>query len=227
MTKYIVFDTETTGLLDYTKPADHPDQPRLAHLAMISVDENLVEEAREDFYIKPDGWTMPQGPKTAGEITGYTDEFLSANGGPVRDALLCYQREIKDGRVMVAFNAQFDLKIMRSEMRRAGIDDLFEQTKNICVMRPMVDVCRLPRGRFGGFKFPKLSEALDYMGVKLEGAHQAMNDAEGALQVMRWLKARDLLPEPGVYFAKEKPEQPTKKTKTTRGVSKNANRKFF
>lgn len=203
---YLVIDTETTGLHDYKLPADAPGQPRLAHLAMIRLAEDGREEDRTDLYVRPDGWTMPQGPGTAGAVNGLTDEFLSANGGDVRDALGAYTDEVVAGRIVVAFNAQYDLKVMRGEFRRAGLPDLFERTLNICVMRPMTKLCRIPYPNRGGFKFPNLTEALAYFGHAREGDHLAMSDAEGAAIIFRELMMRDLLPEAAVHYAKEKPE---------------------
>ncbi|ELT47052.1 3'-5' exonuclease [Brucella intermedia] len=207
--KYLVIDTETNGLFNFKLPADAEGQPRLAHLAMIWADEAGNELDRRDFYVRPDGWTMPQGPGSAGAINGLTDEFLIENGEHIETVLDAYCREVERGRVVVAYNAQYDLKIMRGELRRAGWSDLFEKTLNICVMRPMTGLCRIPRPNGYGFKFPKLAEALAYFGHTLEGAHQAINDAEGALVVMRELMRLGELPEPAIHYAKNRPDEVT------------------
>lgn len=199
--KYLCFDTETTGLFNFKEPADAPGQPRLAHLAMILADENGIEIDRTDLYVQPKGWTMPA---EAGAVNGLTTEFLRENGTPINIVLEAYADEIRSGRIAVAYNAQYDLKVMRGEMRRAGMDDLFEQTQNICVMRPMIKLCNIPKANGAGIKFPKLVEAMAYFGHKLEGAHRAMNDAEGALLVMRGLIAMGALPEPAVHYAKNR-----------------------
>lgn len=203
---YLVIDCETSGLFDFKQPADAPGQPRLAHLAMIRLADDGREEDRADLYVRPDGWSMPQGPGSAGAVNGLTDEFLSANGGDVRDALNAYSDEVIAGRVIVAFNAQYDLEVMRGEFRRAGLPDLFERTLNICVMRPMTKLCRIPNPNRGGFKFPNLTEALAHFGHVREGDHLAMSDAESAAIIFRELKTRCLLPEAAVHYAKEKPE---------------------
>ncbi len=64
-----------------------------------------------------------------GAVNGLTDEFLHANGADIAVVLEQYREEILRGLVLVAYNAQYDLKVMRGEMRRAGVPDLFEQTK--------------------------------------------------------------------------------------------------
>lgn len=202
MSKYLVIDTETTGLFNFKLPADSEGQPRLAHLAMIEADENGLEIDRTDIYVKPNGWNMTPG---ASAVNGLTDEFLDEVGSPIEIALEAYSRKILSGQIVVAYNAQYDLKVMRGEFRRAGMPDLFEETPNICVMRPMTKICKIPRANGYGFKFPNLTEALAHFGETLDGAHQAMNDAEGALKVMRGLMDLGELPQAAVHYAKEEP----------------------
>lgn len=214
--KYLVIDTETTGLFNFKLPADAEGQPRLAHLAMIWADENGQELDRQDLYVRPNGWSMPQGEGSAGAINGLTDEFLRAKGADIEVVLDQYLEEIRRGLIVVAFNAQYDLKVMRGELRRAGKPDLFEKTLNVCTMRPMVKLCKIPYPNRGGHKFPNLGEALAYFGHGLQGAHQAMNDAEGALIVMRELMKIDELPVPAVHYAKAKPIDVEKLPKTRR-----------
>jgi len=204
--RYVCVDVETTGLFDFSKPADAEGQPRLAHLALIYLDSEFNVERDYDVLIKPDGWTLDAG---AAAVNGLTVERLSANGIPVVDALLEYAKAIEMGRVVVAFNAQFDTKILRGELRRAGMDDLFMKTRNICVMRAMTDVCQIPYANDrAGFKFPKLAEALAHIGSMsfTEDAHTAMADALGALEITRWLVRNSMLPEPGIHLAKKRPD---------------------
>lgn len=211
MPRYAIFDTETTGLFKFRDeagnpvPADAPGQPRLAHIGLVLLDDLLTEERSIDLYVKPDGWTMPE---AASAVNGLTDEFLHANGVPIADVLDQYVSLIDVEYVMVAFNAQFDLKVMRGELRRAGMDDRFERTPNICVMKASTDVCQIPRMRpGGGFKQPKLSEACEFFKITNEKAHSAGGDARAACEIFRRLHALGALPEPQVYYAKNHPDQ--------------------
>jgi DNA polymerase-3 subunit epsilon len=197
---YAVIDTETSGLFRWDMPADADGQPRLAHLAMILVDRDLQEQDALDYLIRPDGWTMnPEATK----IHGLTNEILMERGVPVAEALAAYAQVIDEARVIVAFNSQFDSKVMRGEMRRAGIDDRFERTPTICVMRALTDICQVPKASGKGFKFPKLSEAMGHFGIKQHGAHSADGDARAALELFRKLKEIGACPEPAIHFAKE------------------------
>jgi DNA polymerase III epsilon subunit-like protein len=203
--KYVVIDTETSGLFDFSKPADAEGQPRLASLAMVFLDEEMAETGRVHMLVKPDGWEMSE--ETA-KINGLTMDILNEHGVPVSEAIAAYGSAIDEGCVVVAFNAQYDTKIMRGEMRRAEVDDRFERTPNICAMRALVDICQIPKKTGRGFKFPKLSEACAHFEIENEAEHSAKGDADACVRLLRKLHELGKLPEPAVYYAKVAPERP-------------------
>lgn len=201
--KYAVIDTEGSGLFDYKRPADAEGQPRLAELVVIFLDEKLEIEREYQAYIKPEGWEMTA---RATEVNGLTTEFLLEKGVPVAEPLAVYTEAVKAGYVIVAHNAQHDCKQIRAELRRAGMDDLFERTPNICTMRGLTDVCRIPpAGGRGGYKFPKLSEACVHFGLAELGDHSARNDAIACLHLFRKMHEIGVVPEARVHFAKNPP----------------------
>jgi DNA polymerase-3 subunit epsilon len=185
----LVVDTETNGLFDFSKPADAPGQPRLASLAILALTDDTVW-MKVHAYIRPDGWEMS--PETTA-INGLTDEKLAACGLPVAELLRLYGMLIDQGYTVVAFNASFDLKVMRGELRRAKMADRYEDTPYFCPMVALTDVCKLPKasGR-GGYKFPKLSEAMAHFGLPQTGAHSALKDAESALALFREMKKQGM-----------------------------------
>lgn len=206
--RWIVFDTETTGIFQFKDkvtgqpiPADAPGQPRLASIAMIVCDDAGRPLDAAKHYIKPDGWSMPQGPGSAGEVNGLTDDYLHANGVPVADVLSIWHQAIAvDGLSTAAFNAQFDAKMMRAELRRAGRDDLFEQTRQFCLMRglwPYKD-----RGLMIMRGFVKLAVACDFFQITNENAHDAMADAEAARAILERMIADGVDTTPKVHYAK-------------------------
>lgn len=212
--KYLCFDTETSGLPPRAPrgappiPADDPRQPRMASFAAIFADAGGHELARRKIYVRPEGWTMAafdemarhEGKTPASAINGLTDDFLNENGEPVANALAVYSRAIDAGLIVVAHNAIFDKKIMRGELRRAGMPDLFEQTKSICTMKAQDPyaargLCMSSPG------FVKLQVACDFHGVVLENAHDAMADTEAVRALLEILIADGLLPEPRIDYA--------------------------
>lgn len=197
-----VFDTETSGLFDFSKPADAPGQPRLAALAMISTTPTLAVTHEKALYIRPEGWRMHP---DASRVNGLTNEFLHDEGVPIAEALDYYEAAIKDGYVFAAFNSQFDTKVMRAEFRRAGRPDYFESTPNVCIMRKSVGVCRIPKKSGGGYKFPNLAEACAHFKIIQADAHTAIGDARDALAILRMLHKIGIDLTPEVHYAKNRP----------------------
>lgn len=219
--RYLVIDTETTGLPPRAEkgappiPADDPRQPRLASFAAIVCDDMgrpMPSFARRRHLIKPAGWSMAyfddlaraEGKKPASEVNGLTDAILQAEGIPVSDVLEYYSAEIHAGLIVVAHNAVFDTKIMRGELRRAGFPDLFEQTRNICTMKalkPYVDEGKIYSSGFGRVS---LENACKYFGIEQPEAHEAMSDAENCRAILEILIADGRCPEPGITLSKNR-----------------------
>jgi DNA polymerase III epsilon subunit-like protein len=195
-----VIDTETSGLANFALPADHPDQPHLAELSIILCDKNLEPLGYENYLIKPDGWEVTPG---ATAVNGLTTERLEREGVPLAGVLARYVEIIDAGVVMIAHNAQYDGKIMRGELRRAGGDDRFMLTKTICTMRGMTEHCQLAGSR-GKWKWPTLNQAYEFVSgaARASLAHSADNDATACLAVASWMLMNGKLPEPQVYFRK-------------------------
>lgn len=197
---YIVTDTEGTGLFNYKEPADADGQPRMASLTMLFVNEALEIEKEYSVYIRPDGWEMTEG---ATKVNGLTTEFLNEHGIPITEALNEYSSAVDNGRIMACHNSQHDAKQIRAELRRAGMDDRFERAPNICTMRALTDICKIPpRGNRGGYKWPSLSEACVFFHMEEFGDHTAKADAYACLALLRKLKEMGAMPVPAVHFAK-------------------------
>ena len=201
--KYAIIDTETSGLFDFSKPADAEGQPRLASLAIVVLDEQLALVSEHEFLVKPDGWTM--NPE-ASKVNGLTDEYLRDLGRPISEVLDAYVSLVNAGHVIAAYNAQFDTKVVRGELRRAGRPDMFESTPNVCLMRACTDVVRIPAKNGRGFKFPKLSEACAFFQIDQPAAHSALGDAKSATTLLRALIRHGITLEPAVHYAKNRPD---------------------
>lgn len=212
--KYMVFDTETTGLPPRAPrgaapiPADDPRQPRMASFAAVFTDSQGLPMERVKHFVRPEGWTMAyfddlaraEGKLPASAINGLTDERLNAEGVPVALPLTVYSEAIKAGLTPIAFNKLFDLKIMRGELRRAGMPDLFEETKAICAMAALDPYAAegLCMSRPG---FVKLSVACEFFGIVNADAHDAMGDADATAEIVRILIRDGRLPEGAVVYS--------------------------
>lgn len=202
---FAVFDTETTGLFQFRDrrtnqpvPADAPGQPRLASFAVIFADQLGRSISGEKIFVQPDGWSIDG--TEAGRVNGLTDEFLNEHGRPVAEVLDLWNAVVDRGLAATAFNAQFDCKMMRAELRRANRPDRFEETRNICVMRALDPYAQrgLCMTRPG---FVKLAVACEFFGIVNENAHDAMADAEAARAILQILIRDQLLPEARVHYA--------------------------
>lgn len=198
MPHYLILDCENNGLFDYSKAADAPGQPRVAQVGMIFVNHNDEIEAEHEFLIRPEGWSMTP---EATAINGITDEMLREKGVPIKDALDLYAAGLDARRVVVGHNVNFDLKCMRAELRRVGMEDRYLLTRSICTMFSSRAICNLG-------KVPKLQEACEFFGIEQHAGHTALADAHSALAIMRHLRARGALPEP------KNPHDKGKKPKT-------------
>jgi DNA polymerase III epsilon subunit-like protein len=203
MPHYMIIDCETSHLFDYSQAADAPGQPRLAQLGLIFVDHKYQIEAEHEWLIKPEGWEMSA---EATEKTGLTTDYLKEHGMPIHDALQLYLSGILCRRVVAGFNVQFDLKQCRAELRRAGLEDQYLQTRNLCLMWATRPIVAATDAR-GKVKIPKLEEACAFFGIEQPKAHSALADAKSAYQLMMKLVDRGALPEPKSPFDK-KPKKP-------------------
>ena len=85
--------------------------------------------------------------------------------------------DIKISDFIVAHNIDFDLPILRSQLKKYQVQDPFSSKKTICTMKETIDYCNIPNFD-GRNKFPKLTELykklFDY---DIEQKHNAESDA--------------------------------------------------
>lgn len=205
MSGYLILDVETSGLFDFKKPADHPDQPRLAELGMIFTDDQFRYEREYSALVKRDGWSMhPQ----ATEVNGITDEMLDLEGRPLREVLQVYTDAILgEGRVVVSYHAQNDCKQMRGELRRCDMDDLFEVTKNICAMRSIQGAKLGIKKLNGKGGYPRLVDCCAHFGLPPEPEpHRALTGARALLPLVHKLQELGALLPAAVHHSKNHEE---------------------
>lgn len=185
---YAAFDTETSGLFDYSKPADAEGQPRLASFAMILLDVDLHESDIIDVLVKPIGWVMAP---EATAVHGLTNERLLRDGVDLSGVLERYASVISNGYILAGYSVAYDCKIMRGEMRRLGMPDLYETTPIFDAMQE----CRsFVTKQGGGRGAPKLSDCCSYLGIEQPAAHSALGDAWSVVHIMRKLRGMGRLP---------------------------------
>lgn len=171
----IVFDLETTGV-DVSR-----DRVVTAHIGRLRVDGEL--SWRRDWLVNPG---MPI-PEAAAAVHGVTTERALAEGVPAAEAIAAIvttlHEQTVDGSPLVAYNASYDLSLLRFEAERHGVDPFIPAL----VVDPLILDKAVDRYRKGK---RTLTAACEVYGVTLDGAHEASADAVAAGRVAQALFAR-------------------------------------
>jgi DNA polymerase-3 subunit epsilon len=200
--RYAITEVATNGLIDWKLAADAATQPRLAQLAMIYIDSEMAAgDYTTEITVRSDGWAMEAGASAA---NGLTDDCLAMDGKPVQNAVQAYRGAIDTNYVIVSFSTAYVLKIMRGECRRAGIEDRYEHTPSIDLMRALTDVCQMPyAGGKKGFKQPKMTEACAHFGMVCPAVRDAVANARISMELFSRLVGLGRLPAPKLPSAKD------------------------
>ncbi|MDD1727748.1 MAG: 3'-5' exonuclease [Methanospirillum sp.] len=173
----LFFDTETTGLpsRDRKIRSDPFSWPRLVELGWILMSETGTHIEEFSFLVKPEGFTIPESAIT---IHGITTSEATDSGLPVTEVLSRFCDCARNADLLIAHNLSYDIRILLTELIRAGFRDHLPEMKGICTMRSGTKFCGIP-GRFGkGFKWPSLSLLhLKLFGSEPGNAHRALDDA--------------------------------------------------
>lgn len=197
MNTALFYDTETSGLPLFKQPSEDPLQPHIVQLGALLVDMDTRKVLSSiDLIIRPEGWTIPD---EVAAIHGITTELAAEVGVSESLALgmLLDLWECSDFRV--AHNEPFDARIVRIAQSRFDADALqiWDEAPAQCTAKLASPIMQLPptpkmvRAGFKHHKTPNLREAHQhFIGRPLEGAHSAMADARGCMDV--WFAIQDL-----------------------------------
>jgi DNA polymerase III epsilon subunit-like protein len=177
----ILFDTETTGLL---QPDAVPlnGQPKIIEFAAIKLnDKTLKEVGRLEFLCNP-GAPLPE---IITKITGITDADLAdLPGFDAHYADLC--EFFLGERNLVAHNITFDVGMLKNDLLRIGKSTMFPWPQNqLCTIDSSYSI----RGR--RLKLSILHEMVT--GAPHVDAHRAMADVEALVTCARWLIKENLM----------------------------------
>ncbi len=184
--KALIFDTETTGMVQFRKPPEDPSQPHLIQLGMMLVDtRDWKPRARHSLLVQ-----LPEGARIEPEAHaahGISEEDCARYGVPAIVACSLFNQCCVQAEVVVAHNLAFDASIMKTALFRLGNKpNRLDGRPQICTKEASTDVLKLP-GKYG-YKWPTLAEAYrHYTGLEIDGAHDALVDTEACLEVFRGL----------------------------------------
>lgn len=180
---FLVFDTETTGLPQYTayrgyhdpRKCEFYDSARLLSISWILVDAETLDEVESStYFVRPDGFSIPE---SSVMIHGISEEIAAARGKPVAEVLADLMDVFNAFAVrsLVAHNICFDVNIVASECYRCA--DEFADLAAILLRKKQFCTMRRGRAALALSKNPKLSELYRTMyGEDITNAHDAEFD---------------------------------------------------
>ena len=181
----VFFDVETNGFIKDPKAplADFSSFPRITQLAYSIYDRKGNRVKSYSSLIKPEDWTIPK--ERFFIENNHSTERCEKEGIPIRDVLNTFVLDMKQVDIMVAFNLDFDSKILAVEMIRLGLK--IDKKQKFCAMLKAMEILKIPNTnpRYPNkYKFPKLQEAYNFFnGNNFDGNHDALADVDATANI--------------------------------------------
>ena len=181
---FLVFDTETTGLpKKWNAPlSDSDNWPRCVQLAWQLHDSKGDLISNHSYLIKPKNFTIPF---EAEKIHGISTDLAITIGKDIDKVLKLFISDYHKSGFLVGHNVKFDINIIGAELFRTGNSiDVFQKDVLDTCTELTANVCKLPGGRGGKYKFPTLIEIYSFLfKEKFNEAHNASADVEATSRV--------------------------------------------
>jgi len=155
---YVVFDVETTGL-DSLKD-------EIIEIGACKVTNGRIDEIFSTF-VKP----IKKIPKEITELTGITEEMVA--DAPTINYVLPDFYKFCYGSTLVAHNISFDIGFIHNISKRLSYN--FDHV--------LMDTIEMAREKVPGLKNYKLGTVVEKLGIVLDNAHRAINDATATAKV--------------------------------------------
>jgi DNA polymerase III epsilon subunit-like protein len=148
--KYLVFDTETTGLPinKHAPPDDFQNWPYVVQIAwLLFIEYN-------NFYLKQ----PVEIPADATNIHGITTAMMLEQGIEPSNVYANFKKAVDNTEYLVSHNIDFDIPIVHCDFLRNGMQWNFPNNRMLCTMKTGTSFCKIPPQRNGEYKWPKLTE---------------------------------------------------------------------
>lgn len=173
--KLLFFDTETNGLPKNWKAAvtELDNWPRIIQMGWMLCNAGGEVINEQKHLVKPDGWVVPTDPFWVNN--GYSTAKCETEGKLLAEVITAFLADYAQCDILVAHNMDFDRYVLGAEFIRYGFKT--EKRHRICTKEAGTDLCRLPGGFRGQYKWPKLEELYRHLFNKdFDGAHDALAD---------------------------------------------------
>jgi DNA polymerase-3 subunit epsilon len=170
---YVILDTETTGLKD----------AEICQIAIIDRHGSTLLNT----YVKP---THPI-PASATAIHSITNDMVQ--GAPVWSDVSPLLMPLLTGCDVIAFNAVFDRKMMHKSAEAVGLPKTDWKTLGRwwCAMLAFSEIYGLRDRQRAGFRYQSLQTAAKHYGIRVSGAHTALDDCLTTLAVVKAIAAQE------------------------------------
>jgi DNA polymerase III epsilon subunit-like protein len=200
--KAIFFDLETNGLPGPQSSKTRFDSSRIVQMSYLlcdcdsltdieSLGDHKYESETGDLLIRADGF-----PIDNSHIHGITLENSLANGLPFQDVMALIAPTFLQAQYIVAHNAEFDVPIFRSELRRHGESALLTHLESMTVVCSMLRTKRLMNlaDKRGKLKNPNMKELYRFAtNEDIVNQHNAKYDVINLHKAIRALVSREAL----------------------------------
>lgn len=164
---FVVYDLETTGI--------DPSVDKIVEIGAVKIENGKVTQKFACF-VDPEMHI----PEEASKVNNITDDMVA--GSPVIDDVIYDFLDFAKGCVISGYNnINFDNKFIAKEAKRFNLDFGNEN----------IDVYNLVRQKQVRAKNHKLTTVVEALGISLEGAHRAYNDAYATAQVLLKLNEKN------------------------------------
>ena len=191
---FLIFDTETTGLpkRDNAPVSEVDNWPRVIQIAwqLHNPEGELTEH--HNLLIRPDGFEIPY---SAEKIHGISTEKAKSFGLPLDEVLKKFNESVAKSTFLIGHNVRFDINALGAEFIRNELATDFLHKQQVCTMRSSTEHLRLPGGRGGKFKPPKLMELYEILfEERFSEAHNAAADVEATARCFFELLRKKIIP---------------------------------
>jgi DNA polymerase-3 subunit epsilon len=181
----LFIDTESTGVPDFSAPAEAAHQPNLVQLAWILADARTGRELRvASTIVRPVGWTIPA---DAIAVHGITEEMARKFGRALPFVLADFADVLDDAEMLVAHSIDFDRRIVSTAAHRSpgSGHSVLQHLRDLRSEKRLR--CTLAENRslsLSGQRFPSLLEVHQhYFGSAFESQHDALADVRACARV--------------------------------------------